>query len=482
MRTRAFVIHLPTTRAHLVPELKKIGIDVVFFASNGDLDEPLFERLAPGVPHCSNAHALSSRSSVLGGFAPARVEDIERLSATAQAALSCLDRSNSANRPFTELHQIYLSHIGVWRRMLEKYDPQVVIFTDNPHHGWDNVLYDLCKADGRQTVLFGYTDLPSRVVVKQSIFEVPGPSPEEIDAAALLPLPDVERDASNFAFTQRINDLGRLRKQVSLFGAARLMIGIRQFGRAGPMPYLYEDETPRQVTIRWYRFLNRLHGRTLWRHYEKVAIAPDVSRPYVYFPLPMQPEMTTVPLGGHFGEQLNLIRTVAEALPSGWRLYVKEHPHQFVWPLAARGRTRRQYELLAAIPGVDIIRLDAGSLHLAKHARAVATATGTAGFEGIGMGVPALVFGSPWYRCAPGVSVVQTLDECRAALARIAKGELKPDPVRVRAYKHLMMTRYTIETSFDPQITLEADSKPEETAGRLAAGIRAVLETSPAPH
>lgn len=72
--------------------------------------------------------------------------------------------------------------------------------------------------------------------------------------------------------------------------------------------------------------LNSWRTKTqLVSQYNKLAEYPDVSANFVYFALHYEPERTTVPDGRLFGFQLYAIRMLAEALPVGWRIYVKEH-------------------------------------------------------------------------------------------------------------------------------------------------------------
>ena len=125
---------------------------------------------------------------------------------------------------------------------------------------------------------------------------------------------------------------------------------------------------------------------------------PDLSGDYVYFPLQLQPEMTTSALGGPYRDQALAIERLAGMLPDGVRILVKENPKQ-------RGYMRGPlfFHRLERIASVTFLPSWADTHALTDHARAVATVTGTAGWEAVRSGKPALVFGAAWYRNLPGV-------------------------------------------------------------------------------
>jgi len=119
--------------------------------------------------------------------------------------------------------------------------------------------------------------------------------------------------------------------------------------------------------------------------------------PFIYFPLHLDPEMTTVPLGGVFWNQLDAVQQLAVSLPANWTIVAKENPKQngYARGMAFWHRLDRVPRTTLASRGVDSFRLIDGS-------RAVATVTGTAGWEALQVGKPVFHFGDAWYRSLPG--------------------------------------------------------------------------------
>ena len=174
--------------------------------------------------------------------------------------------------------------------------------------------------------------------------------------------------------------------------------------------------------------------RLMWEAYTRVSKPVMLNVPFVYVALHFQPERTTSSLGGPFADQYLLVDLVARCVPRGWKVYVKEHPSQFYPPFCGeRSRHLDFYTDLQRVPNVELVSLSTSSFQLIDHARAVATVTGTVGWEAVIRGTPALVFGSPWYRHCEGVWCVATEKALREALTWIEAG-VRPDYRKVRLF------------------------------------------------
>ncbi|HBM50971.1 MAG TPA: hypothetical protein DD385_12630 [Marinobacter sp.] len=125
---------------------------------------------------------------------------------------------------------------------------------------------------------------------------------------------------------------------------------------------------------------------------------------YAYFPLHYEPERTTNPDGLDFHDQLSTILALRSWLPNKIDIVVKEHYSQFTSALQGyKGRSSEFYNLLGNIDGVRIVDSSVNSKELIESAALTATITGTAAFESALLGIPAVIFGNPWFRGIPGV-------------------------------------------------------------------------------
>jgi hypothetical protein len=139
--------------------------------------------------------------------------------------------------------------------------------------------------------------------------------------------------------------------------------------------------------------------RTYEKMYTRYAnTAVNFSEPYVYFPLHLQPELTTSTLGDKYADQLLAIEHLSKLLPPGWFIYLKENPIQTEFM-----RGRFFWERIKILPNVKFVPIETNTHQLIQHSQFVATITGTAGWEAITGGKNVLVFGRPWYLTLPGV-------------------------------------------------------------------------------
>lgn len=145
---------------------------------------------------------------------------------------------------------------------------------------------------------------------------------------------------------------------------------------------------------------NFVQSKDFFKYYDSISKSAkeiNVNINYVYFPLHLQPELTTTGFGGEYSDQLDALERLSELLPIGWKIYVKENPKQ-----GHEQRGREFYRRLMSIEGIEYIAKEVDTYWLMKNCRFVATITGTAGWESITGGKPCLFFGLAWFSCIPG--------------------------------------------------------------------------------
>ena len=300
----------------------------------------------------------------------------------------------------------YMNIIQLWVRyfytLLSRNQIELVVFADIPHDGFRSILYPLLQAMGIRILIL----VPS------------GPF-------------------GTFAYCFSIEDYGRF-VDVPIFRAPRAEeIEIRQEYKKD-LFYMKGKHAPKQghsLQYHWREvsspkaFIQRkktIFRRSLQKYsnlhefiFKKIAICAmdyyekkqyqtnatrsvdkniDLNCNYVYFPLHLQPEMTTDVLGGIYYDQLLAIEKLRVMLPPDWMIYVKENPKQ-----TKLMRLGCFFKRLKLIPNVKYVDRSIDTYALMEHSKFVATITGTAGWEAISGGKNALIFGRIWYESFPGV-------------------------------------------------------------------------------
>lgn len=154
---------------------------------------------------------------------------------------------------------------------------------------------------------------------------------------------------------------------------------------------------------------------------------------YILVNLHYQPEASSIPLGGKYAYQELLISMLSRAVPKGWAVYVKEHPSHLLnnrVEFSMKFRHKTFYENISQYHNVKLISVDENNFKLIDKSKAVATLTGTAGFEAINRGVPCLAFGFPWYMYASGCIDINNFNDLNAAINRIQNG-YKPHKAKI---------------------------------------------------
>jgi hypothetical protein len=182
---------------------------------------------------------------------------------------------------------------------------------------------------------------------------------------------------------------------------------------------------------------------------------PVAGERFAYFPLQMQPETTTSVMAPTFLDQVNLIETIARALPMTLSLYVKEHPMMLGLRPAAYYRRLRQ------IPNVRLVAPDVPSHDLITRSALVLTITGTAAWEAAAIGTPAITFARTPFDGCKGIARFQApLETLPQFVRRVLDGEagqaFAPEDYLVAVLRHSFPAD-TIAYARDPGLVADAE-------------------------
>ena len=115
-----------------------------------------------------------------------------------------------------------------------------------------------------------------------------------------------------------------------------------------------------------------------------------------FYPMHSEPEIALNVNGRQWQNQIELIRRIAQSIPLGSKLVIKEHPRNVGY------RKLSYYKKLYNIPNVYFINSDYRTHDIIDRCKAIFTVSGIVGFEAILRGKPVVVFGNVNYSCLEG--------------------------------------------------------------------------------
>lgn len=272
------------------------------------------------------------------------------------------------------LHQFNLFYTFFYA-LLNKQEINFCLFSDVPHEGPDIVIYYLAK----------YFSIPT-LILSQSIFEK---FFFMLDTDDYGEFPDMNAGGNKYvSLPQSVyTDLGYMANVPEQKAKSFIRSLLR--GSLKPRRFFERLMTLQPICNRSQRYIENLF---------KYAVAPDYTRPYIYFPLHLQPELTTSVLGGKFNDQILALELLSEMIPDSWVIYAKENPKQ-----EASMRPDVFFKRLSLLKNVQLVDSRENTFKLIEGAQFVSTISGTAGWEAIKGGKKVLIFGKAWYQNLPGV-------------------------------------------------------------------------------
>ncbi|WP_336024879.1 hypothetical protein [Halobellus salinisoli] len=375
---------------------------------------------------------------------------IEDLASGQLLALKMMDRIDLGNViqsesfGYNERVRHYYRLLSYWSNIFDYLRPDIAIFGSTPHLVSDYILYLVAERNGVETIIFTPTSLPDTFYLRSSIFDSTDFSASEGITDQSIPN-DIQSYLNKLEMDYSVSKPSYMRNTTTDTGVKSVIESFRNhlipsskkrlkelvFSRdflrwKVPVDMKFGSNKIENSAILWtqwmyYLIKSRYYLKKLRNDYEKKVASVSLEEDYIYFPLHYQPERTTSPEGNHYVDQTLAIKLLSNCADDKL-IYIKEHPSQFDPQLKGQlGRTSWEYDDLYSHDSVRFIPLDANAYTLIDNADAVATITGTAGWEAINRGTAALVFGSPWYRDAPNVYDVETYEDIEQALELIGK-------------------------------------------------------------
>lgn len=366
-------------------------------------------------------------------------------------------RGVSSGLAYRRRKGLYLQHVTYAYGLLVDGGYEEVVFSEIPHHPFAYILHAVALELGIRSRFFAQIQIKDTYVIAGRVEQM------------------FDQIAAEYS---RVRDEVRCPEDAHLAERMRIEIDRRTTDHR-PFYMGSSDLSWRkklyQKSKKFFRADDRLRVHRTIRNglaYARARrAAPSASERFVYFPLHLQPEATTSPMGGVFSDQYLAVETLVRALPSNWKIVVKENPAQ-----KFAKRDYGFYEQLARTPQVHLVGRNVSTFDLIQRCDAVATITGTAGWEALFKHKPAIVFGHAFYRSAPGVIAVEQVDELEAALSAIDSGSAPTWSESDLQRFLLAVQRQSLRGVVDAAYLRDSDLPFEESVQRYSRALCAILE------
>jgi hypothetical protein len=300
--------------------------------------------------------------------------------------------------------------------VLKSNNIELIILFYIPHYsGYDEILYQVARLLNIKTILFHSTIFPNKIFIipkiealleHDQLLVIDEHNTIEIQQTTPFYMHDIlKKQKQNniesyshilrFVYDIMSNLLLRSKNVFNFFRNKIYKLGQsktnkRKFVAKG-IRYIYVNLT---AVVKGAIHLKRVNK------FAKRDEEIDWNIPYIYFPLHMQPELTTTPLGGIYENQLYAIECIINLIPDNWKIFVKEHPAQFstgtMDPMYWRDWSFF-YKRIQQIPQIVLISNKVDTNKLIENSKFVSTITGTVGWEAILADKSVLYFGIAWY-------------------------------------------------------------------------------------
>ena len=315
-----------------------------------------------------------------------------------------------------------VQHFLAVERLFDQVRPDVVV----PEVGTElvrTVAHHVALDRAIATLFLFYTIFPRPLRLYVDSLDSP-----IVPADAVRPLdPAEEREVEEFIrdFTSRRAAIRPHRPVLATrgrFSQAREYVGAR-LGPDRDNEYLHPGRWAGEHVLGWGR---ALAARSLYR-------PSRAGRPFVYFPLHVTDDYKIKRVIPHCADQAAIVEQIADALPPGYDLVLKEHPLSIGRnPLSFLRRVQRPANVYLVPPHTSTHDLIEG-------ASAVAVISSTVGLEALLYAKPVLTVGRPFY-AGYGVTLdAASLADLRELVPAVLR--FQPDRELIVRFLHAAMRR-----------------------------------------
>lgn len=366
-------------------------------------------------------HGIPAKGIDISEFPPPGKDLIKRLHKVESLILTMMN-AKLDELCTDERKHLYYNMLQYWHGVFKKYKPDIIIHSNVPHDTCSYLIYELAHLLNIKTIMFQDTYISDRLLAYIDFWKGSDDLHKELqkNQNKNFSLKDLSKDLQEYYKMQTDSKrdatpvyIDILKNKYSRFGL--LLDKLRNFKKS-----IKQGTVLKKIA----QSIVKKFKQNLKKEYNSIQIKPDFNKKFIYVPLHLQPELSTSPQGHIFADQILMLEILSASLPSDWIIYAKEHPFQWIRRglIFSSARYQGYYKKIAKLKNVKIIPIKTDTYTLINKTQAVATASGTAGWEAILRSKPALIFGYPWYRDCSEIFRIKDVESCKKALEKITNG------------------------------------------------------------
>jgi hypothetical protein len=313
-----------------------------------------------------------------------------------------------------------VEHFRALERVFDEVRPDVLV----PEVGNETIrvaAHELALARRIPVLFLMYTIFPNPLRLYVDTLHAPIVSQEEV--RTLTPEEHDEVESFRHAFIERAQPIRAYHRWPLEWRRAKLFAGHvrRRLTTDRDNDYL------QPAKLLWRNVAETARGKLAQPFYDDL----EPARPFVYFPLHVTDDYKILKIIPHCVDQTSIVEQVADALPVGHDVVLKEHP------MSVGRNSLRLLRRLRTRKNVRLVPPRTSTHELIQRAEAVAVISSTVGLEALLYEKPVLTIGQPFYSGFGITLDVDSFRELRTAVPELLR--FRPDPERIRRFLHAAM-------------------------------------------
>lgn len=285
-----------------------------------------------------------------------------------------------------EILSIIEQELNFYNKILDETTPDFVVMRA-PEFQDIELFYEVCKAKKIPILVLSSMKFGKRCIISNE----PYPSIQfnkKDEQIIIKKIDELKKNSQEYSKIYKNIFLpeGKINSKISQkINAAKLLFSI--FNSSNINSYHDIGKTPKKILTKFISTLLQTSSRKRFLDKNAKTSFPS-TKSYAYFPLHAEPDVAILRIGDFYSDQINIIKNIAQSLPIGIDLLVKEHP--VMWMVG--WRNKNFYKQIMKLPNVKLIHPSISSELMIEKSEFVITIAGTVALEATFQEKPVIVF------------------------------------------------------------------------------------------